>query len=528
MTDDETTVGEEYPVTADISNIGGAQATQTITLDVDGTTEDSTDVSLTGQSSGTPDVQSVTLSFTPSSTGTKTVTVASDNDSESITLDVRSAGAVILPTIQSTTSPVAPGETVQVNAEIANTSAVVGSTGVALDVAGVGVVDSRAEFLTAGETRTLTLDWDVPPDQTQQAYTATVVTDDGSDATTVTVGGEFLLTLDSLTFVQPATFDVAVASTTSPVAPGDTLDVTVDVTNTGDETGTQTVALDIDNGVGQVDSQSVTLSGGGSATKTLSWSVPSGQTEQDYQATVASADDTASQTVTVSTRPSSVVLQYSPTTFSTGDSTWVDDTGTADMSMSGNLQKTTYADGTGAVGGDGSDDYGSVLLPSGLEGTGLQNFAIETRYQSTETDNSRLIGVSDGSGGAANRLLLSAGQAIDSNGDFVLAQGNMTFELFDTNGNRLTAGPASNPGLQDGNKHTVLVNVVDSTTSNLEIIIDGSTQPLNYRYQEDPSSFGTWATETAHWAWDDNGLRGYADAKLGPVRWHDTDVTPTL
>jgi len=102
-------------------------------------------------------------------------------------------------------------------------------------------------------------------------------------------------------------FDVTITSTTSPVSPGDELGVTADVTNTGGAQGTQTITLNINNSVGQVDSTSVTLSAGGSTTQPLSWAVPSGQTEQDYTATVASADDTASQTVTVSSVPSSVV-----------------------------------------------------------------------------------------------------------------------------------------------------------------------------------------------------------------------------
>jgi len=106
--------------------------------------------------------------------------------------------------------------------------------------------------------------------------------------------------LDSWEKIVNSQFDVTITSTTSPVAPGNTLDVTADVTNNGTDSDTQTVTLDINNGVGQVDSANVTLSGGGSTTQTLSWSVPSGQTEQDYQATVASADDSASQIVTVS------------------------------------------------------------------------------------------------------------------------------------------------------------------------------------------------------------------------------------
>jgi len=117
-------------------------------------------------------------------------------------------------------------------------------------------------------------------------------------------------TVDSWEKVVNSQFDVSITGTTGPVKPGNTLDVTVDVTNTGTDSDTQTVALDIDNGVRQVDSQSVTLSGGGSTTQTLSWSVPSGQSEQDYQATVSSADDSASQTVTVAGVPPSGVFSY--------------------------------------------------------------------------------------------------------------------------------------------------------------------------------------------------------------------------
>jgi len=164
--------------------------------------------------------------------------------------------------------------------------------------------------------------------------------------------GEFTLTLDSLTFVEPATFDVAIASAGS-AQPGGTLDVTADVTNTGDESGTQTVTLSIDNSVGQVDSASVTLSGGGSTTQTLSWAVPSGQTEQDYQATVASADDSASQTVTVG------IATLGDTQYHTdagSGSTLTDELGTVDATISG----ATWQTGTGITNAylsfDGTDD----------------------------------------------------------------------------------------------------------------------------------------------------------------------------
>jgi len=171
--------------------------------------------------------------------------------------------------------------------------------------------------------------------------------------------GEFLLTLNSLTFVQPATFGVAIASTTDPVKPGNTLDVTVDVTNTGDETGTQTVTLDIDNGVGQVDSQSVAVGGGGSATTTLSWDT-TGQTEQDYTATVSSADDSASQTVTVSSVPPSLVSRWTFDDADTNSGTAVDVVGSNDGTIQGATTGVSGANQTyttnEAYSFDGTDD----------------------------------------------------------------------------------------------------------------------------------------------------------------------------
>jgi len=104
-------------------------------------------------------------------------------------------------------------------------------------------------------------------------------------------------------------FNVSITGTSpSPVSPGETLTVDASLTNSGTDSDTQTITLDVDNGVGQVDNSLDAAQGGASDTTTLSWAVPSGQTEQDYTATVASADDTATQTVTV--RSSAVIDDF--------------------------------------------------------------------------------------------------------------------------------------------------------------------------------------------------------------------------
>jgi len=149
-------------------------------------------------------------------------------------------------------------------------------------------------------------------------------------------------------------FDVSITDASpSPVVPGETLTVDASLTNSGTDSDTQTITLDVDNGVGQVDSSLEAAQGGASKTVPLSWAVPSGQTEQDYQATVASADDSASQTVTVG------IATLGDTQYHTdagSGSTLTDELGTVDATISG----ATWQTGTGITNAylsfDGTDD----------------------------------------------------------------------------------------------------------------------------------------------------------------------------
>ena len=94
----------------------------------------------------------------------------------------------------------------------------------------------------------------------------------------------------------PANFAVTIDSTNSPVSEGDTLSVDATVENTGDESDTQTIALQI-SGLGQ-NQTDVNLSPGQSKTVSLSVGTSSGDAG-DYTATVSSDDDSDSTGVTV-------------------------------------------------------------------------------------------------------------------------------------------------------------------------------------------------------------------------------------
>jgi len=98
----------------------------------------------------------------------------------------------------------------------------------------------------------------------------------------------------------PASFQVSVNSTTSPVVAGNTLNATVTVENTGVQTGTQTVTLATDGT--QRDATAVTVDGGQSKTVTLSWATGAGGAGS-YTATVESENDTDTTAVRVDATP---------------------------------------------------------------------------------------------------------------------------------------------------------------------------------------------------------------------------------
>ena len=86
---------------------------------------------------------------------------------------------------------------------------------------------------------------------------------------------------------SPAQFEVTITDTTSPVEEGEVLDVTATVTNTGSETETQSISLEVAGEV--VDTTDVTLDPGQDQSVQLSWTTVAGDAGQ-YSVTVSSND----------------------------------------------------------------------------------------------------------------------------------------------------------------------------------------------------------------------------------------------
>ncbi len=310
-------------------------------------------------------------------------------------------------------------------------------------------------------------------------------------------------------------FNVSITGTSpSRVESGQTLTVDASLTNSGIDSDTQTITLDINNGVGQVDSSLEAAQGGGSESTTLSWAVPSGQTAQDYQATVASADDTASQTVTVI--PPSLEIQHAATTYSSGDSTWTDDVGSADASLTG-TSVATLSDGSEAVSFDGSDDHGLMTFPATLEGSDLQAFSIEFAAQwTTSSAVAKVVGITTSGGQKLNITPNWTGSATNV--------GDLNITLSD-GGNTLSVS-TGDQNLNDGNRHDITLVVDDASANSVTLIVDGSSVTPQFDNQGGPSSFGSWDRDIAIAARNrPSGIDQEFPIDVGAMRWHDSAIS---
>lgn len=124
--------------------------------------------------------------------------------------------------ITGTNGPVAAGETLVVTATVTNTGDAAGSQQIHLKRPGMKVVDSVAGpplTLAPNETEIVTLRW-----QTGQG-------DAGDGNISVQSNDDF--PREPVTIEESAFFDVSIAEADGPISAGETLDVTVNVTNTG-------------------------------------------------------------------------------------------------------------------------------------------------------------------------------------------------------------------------------------------------------------------------------------------------------
>ncbi|GAB3019138.1 outer membrane protein assembly factor BamB family protein [Natronobiforma cellulositropha] len=181
-----------------------------------------------------------------------------------------------------TDAPVTAGETLIVTATVENTGAD-GEQTVTLEVGGE-VRDSQTLDLEAGETGTVTLEWETTDDDAGD-HEITVSSDDDSVSESIRVQavGEVVFVIDAF-------------ETDSLIEAGETVTVTASVRNAGTAHGEQTITFNVN---GEVhDSTTLSIGAGWTMRSTLEWET----TDTDvgiHEITLSTDDDSVSETVAV-------------------------------------------------------------------------------------------------------------------------------------------------------------------------------------------------------------------------------------
>jgi hypothetical protein len=255
------------------------------------------------------------------------VTVASDDDEDSTVVTVEQATeASFEVAIAGTNGPVPAGQTLQVIAQVTNTGDTGGTETVTLTTSPAIGSDSAEVTLGPGESTEQSLSVGTEAGVTGE-YEVTVAGGDDEATTSVTVEE-----------ATAGVFAVAITGTSGPVTAGDPLDVTAEITNTGDTSGTRTVTLTTDPSLGERSTE-VTLGPGESTEETLSVGTGA-EAAGEYEVTVASEGDEASTTVTVETGAAfEVAIAGTNAPVTAGE----------DLSVTAEITNTGDTSGTGTV-----------------------------------------------------------------------------------------------------------------------------------------------------------------------------------
>lgn len=293
--------GEDFEIVVDVTAYHD-DFDQDIEAVVDGDDRDSESVDLDGSSS--PDSDTITLTFESElADDGETITVRSDNASDEVTLSVTPENDPELDVQAFTITDKDDTDEFAVSVTVEETEGIE-TDGLEVDLVvespdGATVYDETIDAGDIqGEQVTVTFGDDDgtpklgPFDADASDYTATA-TASANNANDDSASETF--NVDE----APAEFEVTIIDAPSSVEEGENVEFEVDVENVGSQTATQTIELEIDGGIGVVDTEEVEdLSGGDSTTIVLVWDDTDGNAG-DYVATVESNDDMDTHTFTV-------------------------------------------------------------------------------------------------------------------------------------------------------------------------------------------------------------------------------------
>ncbi len=223
--------GENLTVSANITNTGNVSGEQPITLSADGSEEDNTTVEL---DVGASEEIDLVWNTTRGDSGTVDLTVDSQNATatETVTVD-RAPADFQVEAIDAVDSSITEGDELRVNATIRNVGNLTATQPVNLTVENGDrtEVDTADIELVPDETNTTQFVWPTDRRGDSGDYIANVSTLNATNSTDVTVNRE------------PPSFDVVINDTNEPVVAGTNLTAEINVSNAGNQTGTQELTL---------------------------------------------------------------------------------------------------------------------------------------------------------------------------------------------------------------------------------------------------------------------------------------------
>ncbi|GAB7011621.1 hypothetical protein JCM31271_35640 [Halorubrum trueperi] len=359
-TNTPTVIGETVTVTVEVTNTGDEAATNEISFSLDEYLKDEADVTLDAGESTIVDLSYVTKSGdaqdwtlaveTPDDTDTQTVTVeepsrdsndtddGNDGDDGSDGSSSHGGGSTVShgdPAFDidafDIDGPVKAGEPLRMNATVTNTGSADGERLLWFTLDDRTLNETVIE-LDRGEELNVSYVHETPVEGHGVWNLSAHTPDDQVDRSTEVLELHSNITIDAV-------------ETNGPVTAGETLNATVNVSNTGDIAGNQTVALYLDDQ--RMDARSVTLEPNESIAVTLayrsnSWTTGelnlSAATGEDREAFVAVVEEETTETTDTPETPSdsSTSISDASTTDSSSDSSSAtEDDGTTDDSTPG-------------------------------------------------------------------------------------------------------------------------------------------------------------------------------------------------
>lgn len=208
-----------------------------------------------------------------------------------------------------------------------------------------------------------------------------------------------------------------------------------------------------------------------------------------------------------------------------------EDSGTTAADSSGNGRDATYNGATlGGAGTynssdaslDGADDYVGISTGNFASyGSQTGAFTIVMRVQTTTTATAeRFLGIINNSG--------ENGIAIDTNRDrnFNSASGRTVFFVRDSGNDDFTTDISAD--LYDGNYHTIVWRVIDTSSNSSEVYVDGVSVTNTVGRSQNPSGFNNWEHEFTLGAVNNRGsIQDYLDGDIDSYEFYTTDIGAT-